>query len=166
MLPHQHHLVRESWKKLSPIRDTAAELFYQRLFSVYPELAPMFKGDMKVQGEKLMQMLDKAVDSLENMESSIEPLKQAGRAHRSYGVNEEDYEKFANCLFWTMKEGLGKAFDAPTREAWANTYATLSSIMIEGANYNKLPDSASIGKLPWLKRILGKAHAVLPVSLR
>ncbi|MBX2882771.1 MAG: hypothetical protein KTR32_22665 [Granulosicoccus sp.] len=158
MTPNQKDLVRESWSKVLPIQETAAELFYGRLFSVYPEVAPMFKGDMKEQGQKLMNMLDQAVGSLDKLETLIEPLKQSGRAHRAYGVREEDYDKVADCLLWTLGQGLGASFDEKTKDAWVVTYQTLSGVMIEGADYQTaLP--AQEPKKTWFKRILNKATA-------
>lgn len=164
MTPIQKFRVRESWTKVLPIQDVAVEIFYGRLFSIYPELAPLFKGDMKEQGEKLMKMLDKAVNSLDDKDVLIEPLKQAGRAHRSYGVKKEDYAKVADCLFWTFKKGLGRDFDDPTREAWAEVYATVSDVMVEGAGYEDTPDDVQVRKLPWLKRIMGRATACWQAS--
>ena len=55
-----------------------------------------------------MKMLDKAVNSLDDMDVLIEPLKKSGRAHRSYGVKKEDYAKVADCLFWTFEKGTGQ----------------------------------------------------------
>ena len=159
MTPIQKFHVRESWIKVLPIQDIVAEIFYGRLFSIHPELAPLFKGDMKEQGDKLMKMLDMAVNSLDDMDVLIEPLKQAGRAHRSYGVKKENYAMVADCLFWTFKKGLGKDFDDPAREAWAEVYATVSGVMVEGAGYEDTPDDVQVRKLPWLKRILGKVKA-------
>ena len=164
MTPQQISLVRESWIKVLPIQDTAAELFYERLFSVYPEVAPLFKGDMKEQGAKLMKLLGKAVDFLDNTEVLVESLKQAGRAHRSYGVKMEDYAKVADCLFWTLEEGLGKDFDSSTREAWSEAYAAVSGIMIQGAGYAGSPDSVEVEKLPWLRRLFRRAMACRQVS--
>ncbi|MFK7893234.1 MAG: globin family protein [Granulosicoccus sp.] len=158
MTPTQKDLVRESWSKVLPIQETAAELFYGRLFSEYPEVAPLFKGDMKEQGEKLMKMLDQAVGSLDNIDALEEPLKQSGRAHRAYGVKEEDYGKVASCLLWTLGQGLGDAFDKKTKEAWVVTYQALSEMMISGADYQTaIPAQAK--KKPWFKRMLSRATA-------
>jgi len=37
MSPEQRLLVKETWKKVVPIADTAAHLFYDRLFDVDPK---------------------------------------------------------------------------------------------------------------------------------
>ena len=44
--------------------DTAAALFYQRLFELDPELRPLFPASLDEQGRKLMQMLGAAVGML------------------------------------------------------------------------------------------------------
>ena len=39
MTPEQKELVKDSWAKVLPIQETAADLFYNRLFSEYPEVS-------------------------------------------------------------------------------------------------------------------------------
>jgi len=61
----QKCLVQDSWEKVAPIADTAAGLFYGKLFELDPALKPLFKdSDMKEQGKKLMQMIGAAVKGL------------------------------------------------------------------------------------------------------
>ncbi len=67
-------------------------------------------------------------------------------------------------MFWTLEEGLGEAFDKPTQDAWAETFATVSGIMIEGAAYDAELDEFKVEKLPLLKRILVLATACRPVG--
>ena len=45
-------LVQTSFVLVMPIAETAATLFYQRLFELDPSLRPMFRGDMQEQGRK------------------------------------------------------------------------------------------------------------------
>ena len=78
MTPEQKELVKESWAKVQPIQETAAELFYGRLFEKYPEVKPYFKGEMNEQGRKLMAMINTAVNSLDYLDALIEPLKNSG----------------------------------------------------------------------------------------
>ena len=136
MTPEQKSLVKETWAMVLPIQEKAADLFYTRLFDQYPEVRPMFKGDMQEQGEKLMKMLDQAVGSLDNLDPLIEPLKAAGKAHKEFGVAEDDYQKVATSLLWTLEQGLGDAYTDKVEEAWTVTYTTLAGVMIEGAAYS------------------------------
>lgn len=151
MTPTQKSLVKETWAQVLPIQETAADLFYTRLFDEYPEVRPMFKGNMQEQGEKLMKMLDLAVNSLDNVEALIEPLKAAGKAHKEYGVAEEDYQKVAASLLWTLEQGLGDAYTDDVKDAWTATYVTLSGVMIEGAGYSTSESPAS--KPSWFQSL-------------
>ena len=47
---NQIALIRESWAKVVPISEPAAELFYGRLFERAPEVRPLFTTDLKSLG--------------------------------------------------------------------------------------------------------------------
>ncbi|MCU7830382.1 MAG: hemin receptor [Candidatus Thiodiazotropha sp. (ex Myrtea sp. 'scaly one' KF741663)] len=133
MSPEEINYVKESWAKVVHISDKAAALFYDRLFEVYPEVKPYFKGDMEVQGNKLMAMIGMAVDSLDNLEPLIGAIQDSGKRHAQYGVKDEDYDKVADALIWTLEQGLGDAFTDEVKGAWVNTYTALASVMKVGA---------------------------------
>lgn len=131
--PEQKHLVRDSWARIVPIRDTAAGLFYDRLFAVYPEVKPYFRGNMQEQGRKLMAMLNTAVGALDDLDSLTAALQQSGRAHADHGVQADDYDKVADAFLWTLGQGLGEAFTPEVRDAWVAVYSRVAGVMIEGA---------------------------------
>ena len=56
MTPEQKILVKESWAKVLPIQEQAAELFYNRLFEQYPEVKPYFKGEMREHTRQLKEL--------------------------------------------------------------------------------------------------------------
>ena len=60
-------LIQSSFAKVEPIADTAAAIFYKTLFQYDPNLKPLFKGDMKQQGRKLMTTLKLAVAGLDDL---------------------------------------------------------------------------------------------------
>ena len=64
----QINLVQGSWSKVLPIAETAADLFYTRLFEIDPSTKVLFKGDIKEQGRKLMQMITAAVKGLNDLD--------------------------------------------------------------------------------------------------
>lgn len=152
MTPEQKQLVKESWAKVLPIQEQAAELFYNRLFEQYPEVKPYFKGNMKEQGRKLMAMLNTAVSGLDNLENLIEPLKASGKAHKGCGVKAEDYDKVGASFLWTLEQGLGDEFTPEVKDAWVTTYTAVAEVMIDGAEYEKDVDE----KRSWLKSLLGR----------
>jgi hemoglobin-like flavoprotein len=138
MTPHHTALVRSSFERVAPIADQAAALFYDELFSLAPSLRPLFIGDLRSQGAKLMQMIGAAVRLLDRPEALLPVLAQLGARHAGYGVQARDYHVVGVALINTLAKGLGDAFDQPTREAWAAMYALVSSTMIAAANAERV----------------------------
>ena len=134
MTPKQIGLIRVTWDKVLPISETAAELFYGKLFELDPALEPLFKGDLKEQGKKLMTMLDTVVKSLDNLEAIIPAAQASGVCHVGYGVKDEDYTTVANALLWTLGQGLGEEFTDEVKEAWVAAYTVLSGVMKDAAS--------------------------------
>lgn len=129
MTPEQIGLVQGTWASVVPIKETAAELFYGRLFELDPSLRALFKGDMKEQGRKLMAMINVAVASLDKLDSIVPAVKDLGRRHGGYGVKPQDYGTVATALLWTLEKGLGDAFTPAVKEAWTQTYMVLATTM-------------------------------------
>jgi hemoglobin-like flavoprotein len=126
-------LVQESFAKIAPIADDAAQLFYRRLFEIDPRLEAMFRGDMADQRRKLMQMLTAAVKGLDRLEQLVPVVEDLGRRHATYGVADEHYDTVGAALLWTLEKGLGPAFTPDTKEAWATVYGVLASTMKHAA---------------------------------
>ena len=129
MTPEQIVLVQDTWAKVVPIRETAADLFYGKLFELDPALRPLFKGDIREQGSKLMTMITVAVKGLDDLPSLVPAVKNLGRRHADYGVRPEHYATVATALLWTLEKGLGDAFTPPVKAAWTETYMTLAKNM-------------------------------------
>ncbi len=129
MTEQQKTLVQSSFEKVVPISAQAAELFYGRLFEIAPEVRSLFKGDMKVQGTKLMQMIGYAVSSLDNLDVLVPAVQQLGKRHKGYEVKPEHYAMVGQALLWTLEQGLGKDFTPETKEAWTVVYSVLSNVM-------------------------------------
>lgn len=137
MTPEQITMVQSSWDKLKPISEQAAELFYGRLFELDPSLKPLFKGDMKEQGKKLMATLNLAVTSLTKLETILPAVQDLGRRHVDYGVPDESYATVGQALLWTLGKGLGDGFTDDVKEAWTITYTTISQVMLDAAHEAK-----------------------------
>lgn len=133
MTPQQITLVRDSFKQVLPIREQAAELFYNRLFEIAPETRPLFKGDMRSQGAKLMAAIATVVNALDKLETVLEPVQAMARRHVGYGVTEAHYTVVGEALLWTLGRGLGDAFTPEVEAAWTTAYGALSGVMIEAA---------------------------------
>lgn len=133
MTPSQIDLIQDSFRKVVPISDTAAALFYGRLFEIAPEVKPLFKGDMSLQGAKLMATLGRVVAGLNDLSKIVPAAESLARKHVGYGVKDEHYAPVGAALIWTLEQGLGPDFTPETKAAWIEAYAILSSVMIAAA---------------------------------
>jgi len=129
MTPEQIELVQRTWRSILPVGDTAAELFYGKLFSLDPTLKALFKNDMKDQGRNLTAMMSVAVGALARPERITVAVRELGRRHVAYGVKPRDYEVVATALLWMLEKSLGEAFTPEVRAAWSSTYAFLAGTM-------------------------------------
>lgn len=127
----QKVLVQESFKVVEKISDVAADIFYQRLFDIEPELRSLFSEDLREQKTKLMGALKVLVNTLDNPDKLIPILEDMGRKHKTYGVVEDHFVPVADALVWTLEEGLGADFTEEVRHAWTALYSAIASIMIE-----------------------------------
>ncbi len=134
MNDHTILLVKESFDLVEPIAPQAAALFYANLFDADPSLQRLFKGDMVVQGLKLMQMIALAVSKLHSPEVLMPALQGLGRRHAGYGVQDHHYDTVGAALLMTLRQGLGVAFTPEVEEAWTEVYGVLAGTMKEAAN--------------------------------
>jgi hemoglobin-like flavoprotein len=133
MTPEQVKLVQNSFVKVEAIAETAADLFYDRLFEIAPAVRPLFPDDLAEQKVKLMDMLGTAVNNLHQIETIVPAVEELGRKHVGYGVTSEHYDQVGAALLWTLEKGLADDFTAPVKEAWTETYGTLAGVMKEAA---------------------------------
>ena len=133
MTPEQVELIKTSWAKVTPISETAAAIFHSKLFELDPELKPLFKGDMKEQGRKLMAMINTAVNGLDDLEAIVPAVQDLGKRHVGYGVKDKDYDTVGTALISTLEIGLDTFFTDDVRDAWVTVYTVLSTTMKEAA---------------------------------
>jgi len=131
MNPRQIELVQQSFAQVAPIADTAAGLFYDRLFTLDPALRKLFRGDMKQQGTKLMQMIGAAVRGLNDVPKLVPVLHGLGKRHGGYGVTPRDYDTVGQALMWTLGQGLQSAFTPEVRSAWEVFYGVAACTMLD-----------------------------------
>lgn len=130
MSPQQIALVKHSFGLVEPIADTAARLFYSRLFEIAPQVKPLFAhADMERQRHSLMATLAVVVKNLDKPDVVLPAASNLGARHQTYGVQPEHYPIVGEALLWTLEQGLGKAFTNDVREAWAQAYGLLVEVM-------------------------------------
>jgi hemoglobin-like flavoprotein len=133
MNPTQIKVVQESFSKVAPISETAAVIFYDRLFEVAPVVKAMFPADMIEQRKKLMMTLAPVVNGLGNLESILPAASALAKRHVNYGAKPEHYPVVGGALLYTLEKGLGEAWTPELADAWTAAYGTLSDYMISEA---------------------------------
>lgn len=139
MTSDQIKMVQASFRQVMPLAETAAKVFYKRLFELDENLQALFPTDMSTQGNKLMQFLGLAVVSLKKPDQLRPALRTLGARHVAYGVLEEDYDTVGSALLWTLERTLGDAFTPELEKAWIEVYAMISAEMKAGATTKPLP---------------------------
>jgi hemoglobin-like flavoprotein len=137
-------VIRETWRLVVPIADTAADLFYKRLFELEPSYRALFTGDLTAQKKKFLSMLAFIVKGLDWPESAWREtvaeeddlflvVLALGRRHSDlYKIPEKSYGVAAEALLWTLDYGLGKKFDDAARKAWTEVYTLVATAMKMG----------------------------------
>ncbi|MEP7217931.1 MAG: globin family protein [Bacteroidota bacterium] len=136
--------MRSTFGMVAPIAEQAAEIFYNRLFVLDPALRPLFTGNMKEQGRKLMAMLAMVVNGLDRFEQLTPAVRDLGRRHDNYAVKPNDYDTVGAALLWTLEQGLGEAFTPDVKEAWTIAYGIVAATMIAGGRPAATPAPASV----------------------
>ena len=129
MTPAQQDLVRKSFEQLKPRAFEVADLLYKKLFELEPKAEKLFRGDMKEQKEKLMRMLQIAIENIDNHAELQPMLFNLGRIHHSYGVEGNHFISFQESLMFALRTVLGKGFTPDVEDAWKTVFLYLASTM-------------------------------------
>ena len=134
MSPETKALLKTTWAMVAPIGDTAAALFYDRLFTLDPSLRRLFQNaDMKEQRRKLVQALAAVINGVDNLPSLVPTLEALGRNHVRYGVRDQHYDIVGAALLWTLEQGLEEAWTPAAKSAWTAAYGTVAGVMRNAA---------------------------------
>ena len=130
MTPEQKTLVKSSWQKLAPMADTAASLFYDRLFEIDATMRALFKvTNLAEQRRKLIQALALVVNGLDNLDALVPTIADLGRRHAQYGVTDGQYDTVGAALLWTLEQGLGSGWTPEVKAAWSDAYTLVADVM-------------------------------------
>jgi hemoglobin-like flavoprotein len=130
MSPEHKALVKKTWRKVAPMADAAARLFYDRLFEIDATTRPLFMAtDLAEQRGKLIQALTLVVQGLDHLEALVPTIADLGRRHAQFGVTDAHYDAVGAALLWTLEQGLGSGWTPEVKVAWTDAYALLADVM-------------------------------------
>ena len=130
MSPEEIERVRKSWQSMALLGDTAARMFYRRLFAIDESTYALFSGaDMREQRRKFMDTFGLLVRNLEKINEAAPMLEDLGRMHGDHGVEDHHYDAVRQALMSTIETGLGQALDRDSRAAWDTAYELITKPM-------------------------------------
>jgi NAD(P)H-flavin reductase/hemoglobin-like flavoprotein len=132
-------LLKESWSLVEEHQDKVAGYFYARLFLSYPDLRDLFPVHMDVQRSRLLNAIVTAVQSIDDADKFTDYLRALGRDHRKFHVEPEHYEVVGGALIEAMRVHAGEQWSVEYDQAWADAYAKIASVMLQGAETDTNP---------------------------
>lgn len=135
MTTDQLNLVQQTFSSVAALpAETVGDLFYNRLFTIAPDVRPLFaRTSQPEQSRKLLMMLGYIISRLDSLETILNDVSQLARRHVRYGVKDYHYTLVGEALLWTLEQGLGTAWTIPVQEAWTACYTLLATTMVESA---------------------------------
>jgi len=121
--------IQISFVKLKGKQQEAGDLLYKHLFESSPDVAKIFKNDIKEQAQLFMKMMKTVVDGLNNVHILMAGLQELGGRHREYGVTPYQYKYFGESLMFSLEKTLGNDFGEKTKIAWGKLYDVLEKVM-------------------------------------
>jgi hemoglobin-like flavoprotein len=137
-------LIRNSWKLVEPIADTAVDLFCRRLFDRRPDYRVLFAEDLALPKKQLAAKLEFIVKALDwpaaewraevaEADDLLLSLVALGRRHAELqGVADERYDVVGEALIWTLDYAIGEPFDAKARAAWTRLCGLIATALRMG----------------------------------
>lgn len=122
-------LVQASFNRIAARADEVAQLFYGKLFQAHPELRSMFRNDMALQRQKLMDTLAFAMRGLDDISALVPELRQLALDHLKYGVQAEQYDLVGNTLLEALAETFGPEWTPELQQAWGDIYWVIAKAM-------------------------------------
>lgn len=125
-------ILRDSWRAILDVGEIFPRVFYEVLFDVQPEARALFPIDMRDQRKKLMATLASLVHAARDLDAALPILRRLGADHVRYGAGPDHYPAVGFSLLFTAHH-LVPSWTPEIAEVWADTYGTVSGVMIEAA---------------------------------
>jgi len=126
-------LIEGSFAALAPTADDLVRDFYDRLFTDYPSVRPLFKENVGPQRLMLKKALILAVENLRKPDVLMPTLRSLGARHAGYGTEPDHYAAVKNTLLKSMAEFGNETWTEDVAGAWARALDVIATTMLEGA---------------------------------
>jgi methyl-accepting chemotaxis protein len=127
-------LLETSFAALAPHGDSLVHDFYTRLFAAHPEVRPLFKDDNSAQERALLGALVTTVNNLRKPDVLVPVLKDMGKRHVAYGVQDAHYGVVRDTMLESMEHVAGELWNDDLKAAWTGALNLVAETMIAGAH--------------------------------
>ncbi len=141
-------LLQQSFTRVAGDADRFARGFYDRVFTLRPELRGLFPAEMSELRRKFVTTLQLIVRNVERTEVVVPMLLDLGARHAGYGTRREHFATIGEALLGA----LGAADTSWTDElarVWSFAYQRLASTMITGLDQQLAVGSAPTSPAAW-----------------
>ncbi len=162
MTPEQARVVADSFSLLESRLPELGAAVYDKLFYVAPETRAMFKGDMRAQHRKLVNVIVEFVKIRRRSQHFLPVTGASGGAvvpghnrlrsgHTAAGVKTEHYAMMRKAILASLAAMLGDRFDNKAAEAWGAAFDMLAETM-------QKPESATPEEAKLLSSMFGRKY--------
>lgn len=126
--------IRQSLNEILDSKDEFGRMVYERFLETYPELQHHFA---RVNMKRQAILLTTALMIIERHYSQPTPaielyLRFLGTKHHDLGVGTDDFPKFFEAIFHTLKRFHGEKWSADLERQWRDAIEQATSAMFEG----------------------------------
>jgi hemoglobin-like flavoprotein len=129
---HEIDLIQHSFEKVMPNFFDFSQEFYGVLFTAHPELEAYFREDRQSMGRKLLKVLLKVVNHLDQLEELQDDFNALGARHTQRGIQAAYYAPFGDALVAALRNRIGSNFTAETEAAWRKVYGVMAQMSMAG----------------------------------
>ncbi|ETV99272.1 hypothetical protein H310_08012 [Aphanomyces invadans] len=105
------------------------DYFYGSLFKIAPEVKPLFRASIIIQGKALISIVQ-TVTNEANLENAVEKVVDLAYRHNKYKVKMGYYNVLGNVLLTAIRECTGDGvWNAEVEGAWRMVYAFMMTAM-------------------------------------
>jgi len=133
LTPKSIDRIRQSYERLMPRIGEVTVAFYQRLFTLLPEVRELFPADLTVQRKHVAAALGLVVRNLAVFDALEEPLRELGAAHARLGVAAWHLPVGCDALLDALAGASDGAWDEALAADWKALLLTVTRHMLAGA---------------------------------
>ncbi len=125
-------ILESSFAAIAPQATKLVEIFYNKLFSAYPNVKPLFANTtQKEQEKKLLGSLKVIIKNLNNVDVLADVLRTLGKQHQGFGAHLDHYPVVRDTLLSAMQDVAGEAWTQEVYTAWLDALNVVAKIMTD-----------------------------------